>query len=66
MEWIGLAIFLVLIFGGSSLLSAIREYNRQKHIEKIVAQLPEAERGAFVRSYLENPAAINKKFAEAD
>lgn len=53
MEWIGLAIFLVAIFGGSSILAAIEDYTRRRHVERVIAQLPEAERVAFVRTYLE-------------
>jgi hypothetical protein len=66
MEWIGLAIFLVLIFGGGSILSAFREYSRQRHIERVIAQLPEAERGDFVKSYLKDPAKVANKFSKTE
>ena len=66
MEWIGLAIFLVAIFGGGAILSAIKEYGRQKHIERIIAQLPDAERGQFLRDYLSNPKSVISKLAKAN
>lgn len=62
---VGVAVLLVVIFGSGGIMSAFREYRRQGHVERMVAQLPEAERGAFVRSYLDDPKTLNKKLAEA-
>lgn len=62
---IGVAILLIVVFGSGSVMSAFRENRRQRHIEKLVSQLPESERGAFVRAYLEDPVALNKKLVKA-
>jgi DNA-directed RNA polymerase specialized sigma24 family protein len=49
----GLGIFFFLMSSGSELPAVISEYLRQKHIEQVIAQLPESERAAFVRRHLD-------------
>ena len=64
MEWIGLAVFLVLVFGGTSILAS---YNKKKafdHMQSIINALPENERSDFVKKYLENPNEQLEKFTK--
>lgn len=47
-------------------ISIIREYFRLRYMQWVIASLPNEERGEFVQRYLNDPAALNKKFAAID
>ena len=49
---IGLVVIAFFIIFANDIFGAIRDFNKQKHIEKVISELPEAERVAFILDYL--------------
>ena len=51
---VGLAIFFTFIFGGEKLLALYRVKQQMRHIENVIATLPEDERVKFAKNYLKD------------
>ena len=52
--------FLVFLFCGDGIISAIRNSRRQRHIEKLVECMPEKDRAAFIITYLNDPKRLDR------
>lgn len=58
---VGFGLLFFFIFGSETLISIYREKQQMRHIENIIANLPENDRVQFAKEYLDERAAQLKK-----
>lgn len=58
---VGFGLLFFFIFGSETLVSIYREKQQMRHIENVIASLPEEERVQFIKTYLRGRVLQLKK-----